>query len=628
MNVKVKIATKEAETLTSVPSTTTVLTQQEIVNLGVDNAYDVLNFIPGFQITRGDWVGAVPKEHARGIYLDNGYILIMLNGQRLNESSFGKASVYTPFIPVDIIERVEIIRGPGSALYGSNAFLGVLNIITHKNKQQITLGIGDKNTQKLTASWSKKITPDLRINGNLNVQKSDGESYTSPLNRQVSDPYSNKYLEVEAHYRQSELYFHYNQNTLDQFINLGGYSKENQHQSETMNISLKSTLWAQEGHKLWGEFSFSNFEIASTGMVLPKDVGITEHDFLVGPFWKTQSSHAKFEHSWLISDKFTIHSGLELRHDSQVQAGVFTNHFDTNNELVIPHDDFYLGKLKKLKNVPEFNDLRKNYDIFAGYSQLKWQYKQNLSIFLGARYDDVENIDSQLSLRAATVWQANQHHTLKLQYGESFRPPVNNELYSNDEVTRGNPNLTSEFVKTTEVVWRYQKNKLASEVVYFHNDLRDFINKVPNEGNGALFTFANVIDKKIEGLETTINYAPSKRFKLTANYTQLFNEPINKSYKKFGSLSATYHQEHWNLSLSSVWRDTVKVPQVFIHDFRQSSYFLTNVSISYKIDKKQQLKVKATNVFDKHYNVFEPRMVDGKVPGQGRRLYLEYHYQF
>lgn len=104
------------------PSSITLFSKQQIQKLAVENAYDIINFVPGFQVTRGDWVGAVPKEHDRGVFLDNGYILVMINGQKLNEISFGKASVYTPYIPAAIVERIEFIRGAGSGLYGSNTF--------------------------------------------------------------------------------------------------------------------------------------------------------------------------------------------------------------------------------------------------------------------------------------------------------------------------------------------------------------------------------------------------------------------------------------------------------------------------------------------------------------------------
>ena len=89
LNITVDLATKTDETIQSVPSSITLFNKQQIQQLAVQNAYDLINFVPGFQSTRGDWVGAVPKEHARGVFLDNGYILIMINGDRLNEISFG-----------------------------------------------------------------------------------------------------------------------------------------------------------------------------------------------------------------------------------------------------------------------------------------------------------------------------------------------------------------------------------------------------------------------------------------------------------------------------------------------------------------------------------------------------------
>ncbi|MBB1468205.1 Plug domain-containing protein, partial [Pseudoalteromonas sp. SG41-5] len=118
LDVHVDIASKTLETLASAPSTITVFNRKKIALLGVNNAFELMNFVPGMQSTRGDWVGAVPKDHARGVYLDSGNILVMINGERLNESSFGKASVYMPYIPVEVIDKVEFIRGPGSALYG------------------------------------------------------------------------------------------------------------------------------------------------------------------------------------------------------------------------------------------------------------------------------------------------------------------------------------------------------------------------------------------------------------------------------------------------------------------------------------------------------------------------------
>ncbi|MEC8208033.1 MAG: ferric-rhodotorulic acid transporter, partial [Pseudomonadota bacterium] len=77
LEVHVDLATKTTETLSSVPSTMTVFNRKQIQALGIDNAYEIMNFVPGMQSTRGDWVGAVPKDHARGVYLDSGNVLVM-----------------------------------------------------------------------------------------------------------------------------------------------------------------------------------------------------------------------------------------------------------------------------------------------------------------------------------------------------------------------------------------------------------------------------------------------------------------------------------------------------------------------------------------------------------------------
>ena len=227
--VKVSIATKTNETRATVPSTITTFNQAEIARLGIANAYDLLNFVPGFQMTRGDWVGAVPKEHARGVYLDNGYILVMIDGQALNDVSFGKASVYSPFIPTSIIEKVEIIRGPGSALYGSNAFLGVLNIITKKENESLKLSIGENSLWHLSGSWHHHVSDDIHLYANVSYEKSDGNQYMSPLKRQVKDPYHNKFFELGVHSDSLSISYKYNANQLDQFMNLSGYSADNKH---------------------------------------------------------------------------------------------------------------------------------------------------------------------------------------------------------------------------------------------------------------------------------------------------------------------------------------------------------------------------------------------------------------
>jgi iron complex outermembrane receptor protein len=627
MQVKISLASKTEETVITVPSTITVFNKNDIRALGVKNAYDIMNFVPGFQMTRGDWVGAVPKEHARGIYLDNGYILVMINGQRLNENSFGKASLYTPNIPTEIIERIEVIRGPGSAIYGSNAFLGVLNIITQKKSQALTMSIGENGFQQLSSSWHHQLSDQTSLYANASIEQSNGQSYTTPAGGQVKDPHKNTFLELGLTHQESELNIRYIENNLDEFMNIGSFSSDNIHRSNSFSVQGKSTLWQTNNQQVEAKLSYSLFEIESSGLAIPKTVDFISHDFFIGPFWRTQSTEFKLDHSLIINKQLSLNSGIEYRFTKQIQAGATTNHYDYQQELVIPNDKYYLGELTPLENIPEYSNLRQKQDMQGVYSQLKWQVNTDFTLFFGGRYDNVNGIEDKFSPRGAMVWQANNHHTVKMQYGESFRTPVNNELYSNDSVTTGNPNLTSEFVKTTELVWLFHNETFTSEVVLFQNDLYDFINKVPYSGD-ALFTFKNVTDKTIRGLETNLTAQLSEPLKITINYSQLFDDPINESFKRFATLALSYKHEQWRFNINTIWRDSVNLPVVNNVHFQQENYLLTSANIKYNLSSQHSLSLIAQNMFDQNYAVFDPRVYDGEVPGKGRNISLLYRYHF
>ncbi|WP_274761378.1 TonB-dependent receptor plug domain-containing protein [Pseudoalteromonas sp. G4] len=622
--LEVTIASNTSETRATAPSTITVFDEQKISSLGIINAFDVLNFVPGMQMARGDWVGAVPKEHARGVRLDNGYLLILLDGVRLNESSFGKATVYTPFIAASILERVEIIRGPGSALYGSNAFLGVVNFITKKQHQQLTLSIGEHGYKALSGSYSHK-QDDVTFNGNISLQQADGQSYAVTDNFDVKDPLKHVLLNAQLNYQDTKISFHFIENQLDEFINLGGYSNENVHKSQSFSTSLEHNLWQNERHTLDALVSYANFQIDSSGMVLPKEFGIVSEDFLVGPNWQTQWTKFSLSHSLKLAEDKQLNSGLEYRHASQYQAGATTNYYDYQSELIIPDDSNYLGSLVRLDNIPEFAALRASHDFYGVFSQLKWQLDEKWLLFIGARYDDIQGIDSKLSPRFSAIWKPINHHSFKLQYGESFRTPVNNELYSSDSVTKGNPNLTSEYVKTSELVWLYTDNNLSLETVIFHNQLRDFINLVPIEGN-SFFTFDNTVNENITGVEFSASKAFSK-LNVLVNYTQLFDEPINASFKRFANLSLRYPTSFATLYLNTIWRDKIEEALSEETQFFQASYSLVNFKMEREFGK-QSVSLSAENLLDKEYAIFDPRVWNGAVPGKGRNLRVNYQFNF
>lgn len=622
LEVHVDLATKTTETLSSVPSTMTVFNRKQIQALGIDNAYEIMNFVPGMQSTRGDWVGAVPKDHARGVYLDSGNVLVMINGERVNESSFGKASVYMPYIPIEVIEKIEFIRGPGSAIYGSNAFLGVMNIVTSKERNAMQLVVGNNGRYGATGQFNRTVNDSTAVYATFSYDQKDGESHSQG----VKDPLEAIYLEAGVNYKKLKLSARYNKTELDEFLNLAGYSKQNQHTSDNTFVGIKYNWVNNDKLKLDSSYSYTEHNISSAGLIVAFD---DMPDFLVGPAWQTTDSKFETELSYQFNNQWQLAAGVEYSEAKQVEAGVRTSYYDDQSDLIIIDPSYYQQGIVTVMDFPEFAALKYTFETYSAYGQLKIPYTKAFTLYVGARYDDVNNIDSKLSPRLAGVYVINPEHTVKLQYGESFRTPVTNELFSNDDVTVGNPALRSESVKTTELVWHFQTSELQANAVLFYNELNDFINIEPTQSNDALFTFANSFNSQNSGIELDGTWQSNKEFSVTGTYTQYFEDPINASFKRFASLVTSYNlSDSWQLSLNVLWRDKVEVSSVSGAYFKQSAYTLLGGSLKWQLNAKSQLMLKAENLLGKQYNVFDPRMDNGAVAGTTEDLSLHYQFNF
>ena len=160
MNTKVSIATKSEKKLSEAPAVVTVITAEAIKNNGARNLADILQYIPGFEFSIGR-VGFL-SVGVRGVKdpLTNSRLLVLKDGVPVNGTMYGSAIGVTKLFDLHSIDRIEIVRGPGSALYGRNAFIGVINIITKsgnsKNEFDINTSIGNFNTYDVGASYATK----------------------------------------------------------------------------------------------------------------------------------------------------------------------------------------------------------------------------------------------------------------------------------------------------------------------------------------------------------------------------------------------------------------------------------------------------------------------------------------
>lgn len=158
--VRVTVASKYQEDLSETPSSVTVFTAAEIEALGVQNVYELLNFVPGFQATSAVRSGNSHTLFVRGrelpLTISEG-VLVLLDGQRLNDVYTGGVVNVNRLLSLTNLKQVEVIHGPGSALYGSNAFLGVINLVTDDSRNEIQLGVGDIGQHQMNAAVSQML---------------------------------------------------------------------------------------------------------------------------------------------------------------------------------------------------------------------------------------------------------------------------------------------------------------------------------------------------------------------------------------------------------------------------------------------------------------------------------------
>ncbi|XOV81379.1 MAG: TonB-dependent receptor plug domain-containing protein [Aestuariibacter sp.] len=625
LELEVTVASRNAQSLADAPSTVSVFTRTQLESFAINNVYDVLNYVPGFQVTRGDWVGAVPKEHARGVFLDNGYILFLVNGERLNELSFGKASVYQPYIPLNIVKRIEVIRGPGSALYGSNAFMGVVNIITRKTDNYLQGSIGEHGAIGSSLGLAHEGEGDWRLSLLFDYTNTDGADYLFQ-GQQTVDPHHHAWFNGLLEVDNFVFSLRWNESELEQFVNLGGVNDDNYHRSENIAFSARYQFEFGEASKVALNASHVEHEIESAGNVLDADnVDFISRDFLTGPFWITEDSELNLDVNHDYGDSH-INWGVGYRKSEQTQAGTVTNYQNPQTGDIALLDEYFLGSPQSFatQGANARSPLLSDQETLSLYAQYAFDLTDKISAYIGARYDDVDPIDTNLSPRLAFNYQYNQQQRFKLQYGEAFRTPVTNELYSEDLVTVGNPDLKPERIDTLEFIWQQTAEQYRTEMVLFSNKLEGFVNKVPLQNSLTQFTFENDIDRRIQGIELDSNWRVNDDFELWGSFTQLFDEPINPSYKRFASVGGKWLINDVVMQVDAIWRDALTVEQ----QFEFGSYALWQAKLIYPLSSATSITLQSQNLFDKDYHVYEPRVAQNIMPGQRRTTWLKLDYLF
>jgi outer membrane receptor for ferrienterochelin and colicin len=487
--VKISIASKREEKISEAPSIISIITEEDIERFGAKNLKDILQRVPSIQGIGSHFYPHLISMRGQMIGHNNSDILFLING-RPNRTSWNGGTPYRLLLtfPIDTIERIEIIRGPGSVLYGTGAFTGVIDIIT-KSAQKVkesTIGAtaGSYKSYGLHATTGT-VGDQMHAVAGARLFNTDGWPFTATdengVTNSVDMKEENAGLMLTAGYGIAEVNLLYTDVKLN---NIGGppvWPASKQTAKHLLfDIGLPVNIagdWTVENHLTYNRFDFS---FLNTGLLKQER---NSGDLLIETTLK-----GKF------ADNFNALVGATYEH---IGGTISTSiDYDAYRYSLYTQGDYLPGPDDK---------------ITAGFQLNK-----------------VENVDSDISPRLGYVHQFNGGWGSKLLYGEGFRSAVATEqlLPPGSGGVVGSPSLDPERIKTFEAQLYYSEQVYFAALTVFKSKISDVIDRV--EVSPGNFQFVNVpgqIDSS--GVELESKASVRKTLQLSGSISYQQNEDDN-----------------------------------------------------------------------------------------------------
>ncbi len=563
-----------------------------------------------------------------------------MDGQRLNSSRSGGAAIVIQRIPLKNIERVEFIRGPGSAIYGSSAMLGVINIISRSGFNEARFTTGSNERWQLDTSLSHE-TENINWDFYIHTQADEGEQYHVPDTFSsnmvtIKDPRELSHIKINLQWQDTQLSFINFKSENKGFYSQNNISNDfNENKTRFDSLSIKQDFnWLTVDSSLWLGYQESRFEFSSQvtaegDLSANNSPSSNEPLFIHVDFSSPSEMRALWHNNWNIGEDSSLQFGIEHR-ELEVPQTTAANNFDLGELASSSFPISYYGELAATTVVQEPD----NQNVDGIYVQYQSRILQKTHLTLGLRYDNFSGIDSHLSPRFGLVKKLNQHHSLKLLYGEAFRAPTPGELgLTNNPILDGNPELKPESVQTLDIIWLGNWSNTTFSLGYFENHFTDGIHQVPT-GVGSTLQYRNSDSEVGKGVEFEFSQEVSDHWMVHVSESY-FLETTNESFREAEQMSSfmvNYQQYPWNLNLFVVHHgERINPTTDTSGENTLEDYYLTNGKLSYQYLSQLQLLLQVKNLLDESY--FSPvrsardANADG-TPNRGREISVGINWQF
>ena len=577
-------ATRTEKRDVDVPASTTILSNQDLKNTGAQNLQVALGRVPGLIYKTfspgGGAMGTMANEIAiRGV--SNG-TLVMLNGTPMNL----RGKYFLDAIPVENVERVEIVKGGAGVLYGSEAMGGVINIITKKEfTNSVSVGYGNYGQQKYSASvGTDKVNVGYNLEkwGNVDtISRSDnkGLKHTDMTGSEKR----NLYVDYKINDNWNFLYNYFETNVRydtwfdDAYkeVPKGGALQQNREYVTKQNLvqllyqddTLKANLYYNQNKLMANGFTNYNTSGKFQGKIYDTDE-------------KNRTYGADVQKEWQLNSKGSL-----------VLGGSYQNEFYDN----------YSSKVT-------------DRHIYAVYGQYDHKFDDKNELIVGARetwttggYRD-QNYDN-FSMSGQYVHKLDDDDSLYANVTQSFIMPTFSQMYGASDTAIANPDLKPQKGVSYEAGWKRVTDSHSWKAAVYHIDITDNISATWDTDKTE-YQYTNE-DFKNTGIELSCDIEGKNGWSYNwgVNYMDPKVKGTKKPYwdRKYGRVQLnggiTYSKDKWVSSLQGTYlAERVGTPSSS-HSSHEKPYFLTSLTTTYNADKQNSFTLTMDNLLDREDNL-------------------------
>lgn len=637
MNIEVETVTsasKYEQRVTEAPSSVTIITSDDIRKYGYRTLADVLRGVRGFYITYDRNYAFIG---ARGFGRPGDYntrILLMVDGHTINDTIYDTAAVGTEFIlDTDLIDRIEISRGPGSSLYGSNAFFGVIDIKTRKGRDlggtEVAVEAASAGTYGGRASYGGV----LNNGADLLISASGFRSHGRDLYFPEFDPANPA------------------------------------HDPRAVNNGVAEDADTDENQRAFARYSSGGVTLTAGQVRRRKGIPTASFETV----FNTTSTFTVDEHAY---SELRYDHGLDrggafsarVSYDEYRYAGDYLSDISSSGTptIVVIRDDvagrWWEGELQWTSSVAGLGKItlgtflkdnisqnqnnfdvspftshladRRNSFVWALYGQDETEVLKDLTLNAGLRYDHYETFGGTINPRLGLIYRSGPDRAMKVLYGRAFRSPNIYELYYNDGIySKANPYLRPETIDTYEAVYeRYFGNEFRTSISYYHYAIKDLITLIEDTDTKWVYRNISVVDAN--GVEFEIEGKTQTGFRglLSAAYQRAEDREANTVLTNSPRLTSKL-----NVSVPIV-RDRVfcGIEEQYMGDRKTlkgpaaEDFIITNLTLSsVNVLPRMDASLSVNNLFDRRYG--DPASEEHAqiiIPQDGRTVRVKLTYAF